>query len=277
MTIPNSVKSIGYYAFSGCDSLKFLTIPNSVHHIANCAFKGCNSLTLKLESPNPLELSSDIFGSSFSLEVPVGSTVAYARAEYWNNALSIYAFDNGTYYYPILPISNNGENIVCINNLSNEGLELSENETVEVLVVDDNLFSNSLVMKGDCEITSFFTDGRYKYKPIAYHRQNNISTYYYPYKEINLSESGTLIDQLGIDNIGTLECLKVSGDINGTDILTIRKMKNLKLLDLSDAHIVNGGMSYYENYTTSENTIGEHFYDGLEKLQRIKLPKYTVY
>ena len=43
--IPNSVTSIGNYAFSGCDSLTSITIPNSVTSIGSEAFYGCKGLT----------------------------------------------------------------------------------------------------------------------------------------------------------------------------------------------------------------------------------------
>ena len=44
-TIPNSVTSIGKWAFSGCDNLTSVTIPNSVTSIGEQAFSHCNSLT----------------------------------------------------------------------------------------------------------------------------------------------------------------------------------------------------------------------------------------
>ena len=44
-TIPNSVKTIGSRAFSGCSSLTSVTIPNSVTTIRNFAFDNCNGLT----------------------------------------------------------------------------------------------------------------------------------------------------------------------------------------------------------------------------------------
>ena len=43
--IPNSVKSIGNSAFYGCSSLTSITIPNSVTIIGESAFEGCTSLT----------------------------------------------------------------------------------------------------------------------------------------------------------------------------------------------------------------------------------------
>ena len=51
LVIPNSVTSIGSYAFSGCSSLTSVTIPNSVTSIGNGAFNGCSGLT-SVEIPN---------------------------------------------------------------------------------------------------------------------------------------------------------------------------------------------------------------------------------
>ena len=45
MTIPDSVTSIGGWAFSYCKSLTSVTIPDSVTSIDWCAFAGCTSLT----------------------------------------------------------------------------------------------------------------------------------------------------------------------------------------------------------------------------------------
>ncbi|MDE6295294.1 MAG: leucine-rich repeat protein [Muribaculaceae bacterium] len=45
VTIPNSVTSIGNYAFSGCSGLTSVTIPESVTAIGIYAFSGCRGLT----------------------------------------------------------------------------------------------------------------------------------------------------------------------------------------------------------------------------------------
>ena len=45
LTIPDSVTTIGNYAFRGCSSLTSVTIPDSVTTIGNYAFIGCSSLT----------------------------------------------------------------------------------------------------------------------------------------------------------------------------------------------------------------------------------------
>ena len=45
ITIPSSVTSIGYSAFSNCTSLTEITIPSSVTSILDSAFSDCTSLT----------------------------------------------------------------------------------------------------------------------------------------------------------------------------------------------------------------------------------------
>ncbi|MDE7439781.1 MAG: leucine-rich repeat domain-containing protein [Clostridia bacterium] len=59
ITIPNSVTTIGDYAFSGCSSLTSITIPNSVTSIGSWAFALCTNLT-NITIPN----SVTIIGSS---------------------------------------------------------------------------------------------------------------------------------------------------------------------------------------------------------------------
>ena len=45
VTIPNSVTSIGRYAFAGCTGLTSVSIPNSLTSIGEYAFRGCTGLT----------------------------------------------------------------------------------------------------------------------------------------------------------------------------------------------------------------------------------------
>ena len=52
VTIPNSVTSIGDYAFRECSGLTSVTIPNSVTSIGNDAFYKCSLTSIKVESGN---------------------------------------------------------------------------------------------------------------------------------------------------------------------------------------------------------------------------------
>ena len=271
VVLGDGVTSIGQEAFSNCSNLTSVIIGNSVTSIGSDAFPYYANLKLLGEIPPKLSKPGYPYRYYRKIEVPKGSSWRYATAENWCETDTIFVMDGNRVLYPI-PIAHEDISVIKVNGNA-DGTEAEENAEVEITVANNEYLPYSLIFCNNHEVTnSLVKDGKYVLRVSSNHKENLVSSYCYPYTDIALANSGTLIDQIGIDNLDTLECLKVSGDINGTDILTIRKMKNLKLLDLSDAHIVNGGMSYFENYTTSKNTIGEHFYDGLNKLLRIKLP-----
>ena len=86
--IPNSVTSIGDYAFSGCTFLTSIEIPNSVTDIGNNAFLDCDNLvSVKTRNPNPFNIDATSFPTrgNITLYVPNGSKNAYLAAQYWKN------------------------------------------------------------------------------------------------------------------------------------------------------------------------------------------------
>ena len=110
-TIPNSVTSIGEYAFYGCIGLTSVTIPANVTNIGQAAFFNCRNLT-EIISLNPtpqiLPIEDDGWGTltpfyyyvprdpwftipSITIYVPAGSVNAYRNAAVWKifNILSI--------------------------------------------------------------------------------------------------------------------------------------------------------------------------------------------
>lgn len=89
--------------------------------------------------------------------------------------------------------------------------------------------------------------------------------------EISVISAGNLVNQVDLAQIEQIASLTLHGEINGTDILVIRKMKNLVYLDMTDTKIVNGGDSYYDEYVSSENTIGSYFFDN-PNLATVNLP-----
>lgn len=96
--------------------------------------------------------------------------------------------------------------------------------------------------------------------------------------EVTLTEAGTLLSMLGTDVYQSLKSLKVKGNLNGDDIITLKKMVALKNLDLSDANIVKGGSPYYrdsEEYYTEDNVLGKDFFITLINLEEVKIPKTT--
>lgn len=89
-TIPNSVTSIGSYAFCGCSKLASITIPNSVTSISGYAFSECTGLTsVTCNAITPPALESKVFSglncAMTPLYVPAQSVEAYKAADQWKD------------------------------------------------------------------------------------------------------------------------------------------------------------------------------------------------
>ena len=112
LTIPASVTSIGWYAFSGCSSLTSVTMPDSVTSIGDSAFNGCTSLTsvtipdsvtsigalafslctslkeVYCKSVTPPAGENEMFDNNASgrkIFVPTASVDEYKSAAYWSD------------------------------------------------------------------------------------------------------------------------------------------------------------------------------------------------
>ena len=121
LSIKEGTRLIGNYAFAYCGGLTSITIPNSVTTIGWCAFNGCNIPVLHLPKSvtyvgegnrcadvcycyNPTPPSGG-GRTSDRLLVPKGSLVAYATAEGWKDAEQILEFEVDDVVKPILTIA----------------------------------------------------------------------------------------------------------------------------------------------------------------------------
>ena len=89
VTIPDSVTTIGYCAFSGCSSLTSITIPDSVTAIGTWAFDECSSLeSVYCKPTTPPSIGNLVFDDNASgrkIYVPAESVEAYKTAEGWSD------------------------------------------------------------------------------------------------------------------------------------------------------------------------------------------------
>ena len=110
-TIPNSVTTIGIWAFGECESLTSINIPNSVTTIGGLAFFGCNSLT-SINIPNSVTTIGDCAflgcSSLTSINIPNSVTTigneAFRRCESLTNINipnSVTTIEKGAFSYCI--------------------------------------------------------------------------------------------------------------------------------------------------------------------------------
>ena len=126
VTIPNSVTSIGSSAFYYCIGLKSVTLPNSVTNIGYDAFSGCTGLK-KLTSyiQKPFYIYNNCWkgvNKSIPLYVPARTKEKYQSANFWKDFTNIIEFG--------------GERIE----------PLTEPQEVDMAVVPDQISLNGMVV-----------------------------------------------------------------------------------------------------------------------------------
>ena len=112
MTLPESLETIGSYAFSFCDltdlvipegvqtidnyafeynSLQNLTLPSTITSIGDEAFRyNSDFQSIICNAATPPTLGDNAFRSNISIKVPMASIVAYRQAEGWKNFTNYY-------------------------------------------------------------------------------------------------------------------------------------------------------------------------------------------
>lgn len=89
VTIPNSVTSIGQYAFSGCDHLTNISFGSGLQSINANAFSGCSQVVrIKSFAATAPTVQSNTFSglnNDVIVNVPCGYAPAYENAAYWHS------------------------------------------------------------------------------------------------------------------------------------------------------------------------------------------------
>lgn len=104
---------------------------------------------------------------------------------------------------------------------------------------------------------------------------------------LNVDEPGTLSSMIAENRKYQIKNLRLTGNLNGTDINFIREMAGsdsygnstpgvLESLDISGCTIVSGGRSYYRSNRTSENVVGNYMFYNCKVLTTLRIPDNTI-
>ena len=87
VTIPNSVTSIGSSVFSGCSGLTSVTIGNGVTSIGNYSFSGCSGLTSVTIPISVTSIGSDAFSGCYFASSAFINNSSLTSSNYWGATL----------------------------------------------------------------------------------------------------------------------------------------------------------------------------------------------
>ena len=157
INIPYSVTSIGDCSFYGCSGLTSVTIPNSVTSIGNQAFSGCTNLSSVIsEIEKPLYISDGSYNPFYSvsptctLTVPSGTKDAYI-ATGWTTDV----FKGGIVEAPYNPASKNKLTItdaeVCKGKQTTLPVNMNNTESITALQFEVSLPEGVAISK--CQLT----------------------------------------------------------------------------------------------------------------------------
>lgn len=265
--------------FGNCKNLKEIKLPSTLTEIPNYLFCGCTGLT-SFDFTNITKIGSSAFeGTGLTSVVIPASVKDIADNTFKNcnnlksvdlgniNSIGSSAFEGSNIDSLTIPatISSIGYNAfpeinyITINATKVPSLGSSFGQNVVVLVPEEalNAYKTADVWKDFAgQIIAIGAKLDYDVKTTA---QDN---------------APGLLQQLDRNNLNNIVSLKVSGTINGYDIMLFRnKMDNLHHLDLSDADIVANPYEYYEGNCTQDSILGNYAFSELDKLITVKCPK----
>lgn len=274
-----SVTSIGYEAFKECNALTSVKMP-SVTSIATEAFCSCPSLT-SVAMPSVTSIGGSAFNGCSSLtSVDMPSVTSIEREAFWgcSSLISVAmplvkSIDYDAFYScPITNLSLPATLTSIGNNCFTETRDITLAATTPAALGTDAFWKYVVIRVPESAVDAYRNAaGWSNYKDQILSMSDK--TDYDVTVTAQDKESGlqNMITQEKLDKVVSL---KVTGTINGYDIMVIRnKMPNLHYLDLTDATIVANNYYYYLNCYTKDNVIGAFMFYDLDKLISVKLPK----
>ena len=265
VTIGNSVTSIGNSAFYSC-GIKSIDIPNSVTSIGDKAFCGCTGLA-SIDIPNSVAtIGAWAFAHCSNL---TSVTIGHSTTQIGNGAFAYCNLINGVTIFSDVLESIGTDAFKYEGTVSVDGpLKLMCN--TPPTLGNTNALGKMIIQVPDESVSLYRTewsDMASRIIPISAPLEYDIY--------IKASQTmSALHGKIGEENLQTVLKLKISGSINGYDIMVIRnKMSRLHYLDLTDANIVASSYEYYPGCHTENDEIGPYSFFRLGNLYSIQLPE----
>ena len=252
--------SLGSFAFSGCSNVETISLP-LLETIGEYAFQSCTSLT-EVALPKATSLGSYAFSGCSNVEtisLPLVETIG-------NNAF------NGCISLDAPEITSTALTYIGNYAFSTPGT-ITLMATTPATLGSNNAFGSQMVVRvPDAALATYraadvWSDFNARIIGIG-------TTINYDVDVTALNDRSILEAEIGEANLGNVVSLKITGSINGYDIMVMRnKMDNLHYLDLSDANIVANNYSYITGHHTEDNVMPEYGFQNMQKLVSVKLPK----
>lgn len=226
LRIPNTITSIGNYAFYNCESFASVTIPSSVNKIGNETFKGCNGLKSITIGEGMLSIGNSAFSESSSntpftipkvfwmcSNSPTGSNnikalVNYVPNErYKLNNMLMYPyitskFDvDGVSYIPVSPSERTCDVVDCI-----------YDETIDDFIISDKVSYRNIELSVLSVNQYSFYDNSY-IKTLFLSNNGDLGSYAFSdcvnLKSFSILNKGDIKDRT-FNNCSSIESLKIS-------------------------------------------------------------------
>ena len=274
-----SVTGIGDNAFRSCSSLTSVDIP-SVTSIDDEAFACCSSLT-SVDMPSVTRIDSEAFwdcDSLTSVAMPSVTSIGFQAFVSCSSLTSVYmpsVTSIGYNAFAGCPITNLylPTTLTSIgNSCFTETREITLAATSPAALGTDVFWEYVVIRVPESAVNDYRTAAGWSNYKDQILSMSDITDY-----DVTVTaqekESG-LHNMITEANLSKVVSLKVTGTINGYDIMAIRnKMPYLHYLDLTDATIVANDYEYYTGCHTEDNVIGDNMLCNLSKLVSVKLPK----
>ena len=281
VTISNRVSHINTFAFYGCTKITKLTIPNTVISISDAAFQGCTMLS-EIKLPDFLSyIPNQIFYGCLNLKViniPANVKSIGSYAFYKCSSLnSITIPSNVEIIGPLAFGACTG--LTEITSSATIPSPVGYNAFVSISPSTCNLYvpTNSKTKYQTVEQWKDFTNITEK----DINPTQIVDTITNVVKIVNISAGG-LSGSLSSSELKSILKLTIIGEINSTDLNTIRGLTSLKFLDMSQAVVQSNtipasAFSGMINLTTiilpnSVTTIETRAFEGCGGLIKLKLP-----